>query len=234
MRTVVIVALSMVFLGCGVVATENPPAAPATDPNQLGGTVLETLDASSYTYVRFSTSAGEEWAAVPKIQLEIGSQVVISNPQVMANFESKTLGRTFETIYFGTIKAPSAPAMTGGMGKTTSTANADATPIKVDKAEGATARTVAELYAEKDALSGKTVALQGKVVKYSAGIMGRNWIHLQDGSGDAADGTHDITVTSNDTATIGDIILIEGTVTLDKDFGAGYLYPVIVEDASVK
>jgi hypothetical protein len=244
MRSVVIVALSIVFMGCGIVATENPPAAPATDPNQLGGTVLETLDAASYTYVRFSTSAGEVWAAVPKAQLEIGSQVVIANPQEMANFESKTLGRTFETIYFGTIKAPTTPAMTGGsnshgsmpggMGKTTSTANADAAPIKVDKAEGATARTVAELYAEKDALSGKTVALQGKVVKYSAGIMGRNWIHLQDGSGDAAAGTNDITVTSNDTAAVGDIILIEGTVTLDKDFGAGYLYAVIVEDASVK
>ena len=71
-------------------------------------------------------------------------------------------------------------------------------------------------------------------MKYSAGIMGRNWIHLQDGTGDAATGTHDITVTSSDTTAVGDIILVEGTVAVDKDFGAGYRYAVIVEEASVK
>jgi hypothetical protein len=122
----------------------------------------------------------------------------------------------------------------GMMGSPAGEAAADVGPIDVARAEGATGRTVAELYAEKGELAGKTITLRGKVVKYSAGIMGRNWIHLQDGSGDKAAGTHDITVTSIDSAAVGETILIEGVVTVDKDFGAGYRYDVIVEEASVK
>ena len=71
-------------------------------------------------------------------------------------------------------------------------------------------------------------------MKYNSGIMGRNWIHLQDGSGDAGAGTNDILVTSSDTTTVGEIILIEGTVATNKDFGSGYSYAIIVEEARVK
>jgi len=92
---------------------------------------------------------------------------------------------------------------------------------------------VAELYAAKGDLDGKPVSLRGKVVKFSKGILGRNWIHLRDGSGDAATGTHDITVTTSGTAAVGDIVVIEGIVGLDRDFGSGYRYAVIVEEAKV-
>jgi hypothetical protein len=236
----------MVFLGCAVEATENPPAAPAAESNRVAGKVLETLDASGYTYVRFETPDGEAWAAVPETRLEIGSEVVVKNPQAMSNFESRTLGRTFETIYFGTLESQGAASpmamgganphgsKPGGMGGAPSAGKAIAGPIEVEKAGGAAGRTIAELYAESSELSGKNVALRGQVVKYSAGIMGRNWIHLQDGTGDAGAGTHDITVTSSDATAVGEIILVEGIVVLDKDFGAGYRYAVIVEEASVK
>jgi len=246
MRSAVILALSMVVLGCTVVATEDPPAAQAADQNRIAGTVLETVDALNYTYLRFETSDGEAWAAVPQARLEIGARVVIVNPQVMSNFESKVLGRRFDTIYFGTLEGQriSSPMAQGGanphglnqggMGRVANVPDAIAAPIEVAKAEGTAGRTVAELYAERDELSGKTVALRGKVVKYSPGIMGRNWIHLQDGTGDTAAGTNDITVTSSGTTAVGDIILIQGAVAVDKDFGAGYRYAVIVEDASVQ
>jgi hypothetical protein len=232
MRTALILALSIVVLGCTVDATENQPADQAAEQNRIAGRILETFDASSYTYVRFETPDGEAWAAVPQASIEIGSEVVIVNPQVMSDFESKTLGRKFDTIYFGTLEGQSASA---SMAKgAASPGDANAAPIEVAQAEGATGRTVAELYAERGDLSGKTVTLRGKVVKYNAGIMGRNWIHLQDGTGDAAAGTNDITVTSAGTTAVGDIILIQGTVAVDKDFGAGYRYTVIVEDASVE
>jgi hypothetical protein len=246
MRSVVILALVMVALGCAAEATDNQPATQASDQSRLAGTVLEMLDASNYTYLRIQTSDGEAWAAVPQARLEIGSEVSIANPQPMANFESKTLGRSFETIYFGTLdnqpaSSPGAkPAanphggMQGEIGRVANTLDLNAAAIEVAKAEGANGRTVAELYAEMDGLSGKTVVLRGRVVKYSAGIMGRNWIHLQDGTGDAAAGSNDITVTSSATTAVGDIVLIEGTVAVDKDFGSGYRYAVIVEDAQVK
>ncbi len=92
-------------------------------------------------------------------------------------------------------------------------------------------KSVAELYQEKDQLKGKQVKLHGKVVKVNNGIMNRNFIHLRDGTGEK--GTNDITITSQDTAKVGDEITAVGTVTVDLDFGAGYTYPVIVEKATI-
>ena len=93
-------------------------------------------------------------------------------------------------------------------------------------------KTVQEVYQEKAKLNGKRVTLRGKVVKYSAAIMGKNWLHLRDGTG--KEPTNDLTVTTQAKAKVGDTILVEGTVALDKDLGAGYKYDVIIEEAKVK
>jgi hypothetical protein len=93
-------------------------------------------------------------------------------------------------------------------------------------------KTVQEVYQEKARLNGKRVTLRGKVVKYSAAIMGKNWLHLRDGTG--KEPTNDLTVTTQAKAKVGDTVLVEGTVALDKDLGAGYKYDVIIEDAKVK
>ena len=92
---------------------------------------------------------------------------------------------------------------------------------------------MAEIYAQRASLKGKTVAGRGKVVKFNAGIMGRNWIHLRDGSGTPEGKNNDVTVTTNDTVAKGDVVLVKGTVALDRDFGAGYTYTVVVEDGKV-
>jgi len=107
-------------------------------------------------------------------------------------------------------------------------------PIKVDKAAGPGAYTVADLYAKGAALDKTKVTVRGKVVKVSSGIMDRNWIHLRDGSGDQAKGTHNLVVTSQDLPAVGDVVTASGTLAKDRDFGSGYRYPVIVEEASVK
>jgi len=93
--------------------------------------------------------------------------------------------------------------------------------------------TVAAVWKERTALAGTQVTLRGKVVKYNGGILGVNWIHLQDGSGSAADGSNDITVTSESECKVGDVIAVTGTVAINKDLGAGYKYPVIVERATI-
>jgi hypothetical protein len=97
----------------------------------------------------------------------------------------------------------------------------------ITKLEGG--MTIAEIYQNRATLNGKPVKLRGKVVKYSAGIMGRNWLHIQDGTGAAQDGTHDLTVTSAFPYKVGDTVLVDGNVTTDKDFGQGYFYPLILE-----
>ncbi len=94
-------------------------------------------------------------------------------------------------------------------------------------------KSVADIYKEKAELSGKEVTLHGKVVKANNQIMDRNWIHLQDGTGNAADGSNDITVTTQDTATVGDEVTVTGTLAVDLDFGSGYKYPLIVEKATL-
>lgn len=100
-------------------------------------------------------------------------------------------------------------------------------------AEDAVSTNIGDLYKEKNSLSGKQVKIQGKVVKVNNRIMQRNFLHLQDGTGSAADGSNDITVTSQDTAEIGDQITVTGTLILDHDFGSGYRYPLLVEKASI-
>lgn len=100
----------------------------------------------------------------------------------------------------------------------------------IARAEGG--KTVAELFADKDALAGTSVTVRGKVVKANAMIMDRNWLHIRDGSG--AEGTNDLTVTTSaDLPAIGATVVVTGTVALDQQFGMGYEYPVVLEEARV-
>ena len=100
----------------------------------------------------------------------------------------------------------------------------------IERAEGG--KTIAEVFAEKDQLAGETIVFRGKVVKTNAGIMGKNWLHIRDGSG--ADGTNDLTVTTIEVLpNVGDTVIVSGPVVLNKDFGMGYQYDIIIEDADV-
>jgi len=114
-------------------------------------------------------------------------------------------------------------------------AAAPAAPVgKIEKAKAADARTVAEVVAGKSGLEGKTVTIRGKVVKASHGILGKNWIHLQDGTGSASAATHDIVVTTADTVEVGDVVNANGVVRTNVDIGSGYKYAVLVEDARLR
>jgi hypothetical protein len=220
-----------------------PPAA------SLKGKVLERLEAPPYSYLKIQSGKEEVWAAVPKADVAKGTEVTVLNAMPMANFESKTLKRKFEVVYFGTLEgaaagAPAAapagmPGMEGGPAAMAQQhAKAAQGPsnvgdVKVPKASGPDARTVAEVYAQKSSLKEKPVTIRGKVVKFNPGIMGKNWVHLQDGSGKADKQDNDITVTTQDMTAVGDTVVAKGTVRTDKDFGAGYAYPVIIEDAKL-
>ncbi|MEQ1692728.1 MAG: nucleotide-binding protein [Gemmatimonas sp.] len=219
----------------GTAAQDTSQGAPMGDA--VSGTLVEQIAAAPYVYLRLKTANGEVWAAVNEAKLTVGSPVTVYGAILMEKFESKTLNRTFDQIYFGSLEAPGAPSAMGGAGAapaSTGTPPAvDAKVGRIDKATGADARTIAELWSQKDAMAGKIVSIRGQVVKYNPGVMGKNWIHLQDGSGDAAKGTHDITVTSMAETSVGATITITGPVRTNKDFGAGYSYVLIVEDAKV-
>ena len=218
-------ALTATLLLVAAFSTQALPPAPP-----LTGEVVESRDVQGYTYLRIKTASGETWAAVPTSVVKVGSQVGIANPVTMQNFESKTLNKRFDKIVFGQIvdplAKPAAPA---------SAAPASASAItKVTKAVGPDARTVAEVVTGKAGLKDKTVLVHGQVVKASTGILGKNWLHLRDGSGSAAAGTHDVLVTTLDNAAVGDIVNVRGKVRTDVDLGSGYAYAVLIEDASLR
>jgi len=207
----------------------------AADDGSLSGTVLEMLPAPPYMYLRLKTGNGEVWAAVDGGSVEKGSQVTVANAILMQNFESTSLKRTFPKVYFGTLGAAgNAPSLPATNPHATAAPPANRVEVgTVAKALAPNARTVAETWAERTRLDGKTVTIRGVVVKVNEGVMGKNWIHLQDGSGDAAQGTFDITVTSADMAKAGDTVTITGTVHINRNVGAGYSYPLLIEDAKV-
>ncbi len=213
---------------------------------RIEGKLLEKIDAPPYTYLKIQSGSGEVWAAVPKSDAAVGAQVTVVDAMPMEKFESKTLKRTFDLVYFGNVPGPGgAPAQGGGMPggeggpgmaaqhAMAASGPADVGDVKVAKATGADARTVSEVWAQRKSLKDKGVTIRGKVVKFNAGIMGKNWVHLRDGSGTADKKDNDLTVTTADTVAVGDVVTAKGKVVTDKDFGAGYTYQVIVEDAKV-
>ncbi|WP_243369914.1 DNA-binding protein [Geotalea sp. SG265] len=207
---------------------------------RISGKIQETMDSGSYTYVLLADGEKKTWVAMPQMKVVVGQELIFNCNNEMVNFTSRSLNRTFDRIYFCEPPAKQIGGEKDGImaGKVSAgSAGAVAAPaerIKVDKAAGANAYTVEELYSKRGELDNKAVAVKGKVVKFSAGIMGKNWIHVQDGSGDAKKRTNNLVVTSQDTAKVGDTVTVNGTLKADKDFGSGYKYDVIVEEAAIK
>ncbi len=237
-RALAILLFVSAVTGCGAKtpdaakAPPNPAGAPTSD--QLTGPVQEHLAAPPYLYLRIKTAKGDVWAAVPEARIEDGTEVTVVNAMRMTDFESTSLKRTFAEVYFGTLATEGAAA--AGHGDNPHAGVSAGAPVDVGhvpKAIGPDARTVAEVWAERASLEGKTVTVRGVVVKYNPGVMGKNWLHVQDGSGNAGQGTGEITVTTLDQAAKGETVTIRGTVRTNRDFGAGYTYPIIIEDAKV-
>lgn len=202
-------------------------------PNARQVTAVEVIQTSAYTYVRVVADKRDYWIATNKMEVKEGETYFWSEGAEMNNFTSKELKRTFPSIFFvqdfthqPILNKPQMPA-TSMAGKQKPP---EKTGITVPRAEGGI--TVAELYSKKNSLQGKTIKIRAEVIKFSAQIMNKNWVHLQDGTKDG--NNWDLAITTQDTVKTGDIVVFEGIVTLNKDFGAGYVYEVIVENAKLK
>ncbi|BDV44779.1 hypothetical protein GURASL_37020 [Geotalea uraniireducens] len=201
----------------------------------LSGKVVETFNSGGYTYVSLEKDGKKTWVAIPETAVEVGRELSLKPGVEMTNFQSKGLKRTFATIYFSEGLASSVESTKGKGSKGSSGGvTVPAEKITVKKATGPDAYTIAEVYKEKAKLDGKKVTVRGKVTKVSAGIMGRNWVHIQDGTGNAEAGSHDLTVTSQDLPAVGEVVTVNGTLHSNRDFGGGYKYQAIVEDGTIK
>lgn len=235
-----------------VSAAPQPLLSAASQARGFSGKVTETMSTAGYTYVQVDTGTEKIWAAAPQFAVKVGDSVSIREGTPMMNYHSQTLNRDFEVVYFtGNVAIKGAPGTAGDGGAVLPQGHPpitgkDAGPsgghpplsgaVKptvdlsgIKKAEGGS--TVQEIFADKTKLNGKEVKVRGKVVKYNANIMGKNWLHIQDGTG--APGSNDLLLTTDSPVKVGDVVLATGTVLTDKDFGYGYKYAVMIDKAKV-
>lgn len=218
-------------------ACQGDDPAPGVDegkvmnPDLHAVTVVEVIQVPDYSYLEVEENGERYWMAVGRGNYEKGEQLFYSQSMEMNNFQSTTLDRTFDRILFVQNISRNMPAAEGGAGPNPHGNVADAgLDAPIEPVAGG--KTVADIFANSASLAGQTVRVKGKVVKYNANIMGRNWIHLQDGTGE--NGSNDLTVTSDQTAAVGDVVVAEGVIAVDQDLGSGYFYKVILEKATIE
>jgi hypothetical protein len=193
----------------------------------------EVLQTSNYTYLRVSEGREEYWCAINKSEIEVGKTYFWHKGGEMDNFHSKELNRDFDRIFFLETLSDKPIVLESAVMGNTSTGRQkvpEKQGIILEKAQGGI--TIAELYANRKSYAGKSVMIRGEVVKFSPQIMNRNWMHVQDGTKDGED--YDLVVTTQDSIPAGETRIFEGVISLDVDFGHGYKYDVIMQDAKAK
>ena len=195
--------------------------------------ILEVVQANSYTYLEVKEGDKEYWMAIAKsTSIEEGSILYYTQALVMKNFKSEDLDRTFETIYFvqdisdKPIEVPHGMPAKSVMKRKSSTKDES---ISIETISGGI--TIEELYRNSVSYADKQVKIKGKVTKFNPSIMGKNWVHIQDGTEHG--GKYDLTITTQTKVKVGDVIVFEGVISLNKDFGSGYSYEIIMEAAQL-
>tara|TARA_B110001454_G_C12696938_1_gene424850 strand:+ start:361 stop:1071 length:711 start_codon:yes stop_codon:yes gene_type:complete len=199
--------------------------ASSTNTHQI--VVIEKIAAGGYIYLKVLEKDTEYWMAIPAKKIEIGATYYYDGGMEMSKFESKSLKRTFESVIFAQGIRDKKDGVQNIKKRTIK--KEESKVINVDKA--ANGIRIATLFGNPKAYQNKQVIIKGQVVKVNNGIMGVNFMHLQDGTKE--NGEYDVTVTSNAKFKVGEVVTIKGTVVLNKDFGSGYVYDVLVEKAVV-
>lgn len=215
--------------------------------------VQEILQVPEYTYLLVRENTSEYWLAAPRMDVGVGETYYYKEGMMMKAFTSKALSRTFDSILFvdkiqATPYGEEEQAISSGKPKRVKSGAADIDPDetkpynipqkpRIEKADVSIAKpeggvSISELYAKKTAFENKTVLVKGKVTTFNTGIMKRNWVHIQDGT--SFEKNIDLTVTTQATVRVGEVVTFEGKISLKKDYGYGYSYEVIMENAVLK
>lgn len=220
--------LTIIIIACSQEKNENLNDLDAIKSQPHIAKVIDKIAVKNYDYLQVSENKNEYWIAIPTMQIDVGETVYFSKYMIMKDFKSSYNNRTFDEILF--VDDARKSTTPDEMKKIHSKALA----IEKEKIEIqplADGKTIEQIFSEKSSLKGKTVKVKGKVVKFNKQIMKRNWIHIQDGTGN--ENNYDLVITSDQDVKVGDIITAEGKLAIDKDFGAGYFFPVIIEEAKI-
>lgn len=188
--------------------------------------VQEVLPTVKYVYLRVREGNDEFWIATIKREVDVGRTYYYQGGLLKTNFESREHKRVFDRMFLvsSIIEADhvnnSIPSVHQEE-QNTRTVKTSADP------NGST--EIADLVANPERFEGKIVQVSGQCVKSNPNIMGRNWLHIKDGSKD----DFDLVITSGIDVPVGHTITMKGKVVLNKDFGAGYRYAILLEDSEL-
>lgn len=227
-----------------------------SDKEGKSGVLIEAIQTSSYTYMKLQSERVTQWFATGKVQVEKGKTYYYADELQMIGFHSKELNRTFDTIFFlnNISNVPVAPKKVvepengdhhnhencshSHHDHKTEVTNKPEKPLEIEPFGNISLKpvdgtiTIGELFKNGEKYAGKRVNIQGVVVKFNKAIMDKNWIHIHDGT--SYNREFDLTATTQELVTVGDTVILNGFVTLSKDYGHGYSYDVILEDTKVK
>jgi predicted heme/steroid binding protein len=239
MRTIMVMSMSWMLLCVTVGATEQSTAkndVKNTKSTVRYATVLSVEDAGGYRYLKVDENGTIRWVAISRAPVKKGDRIGYDTRTVMRNFTSKALGKTFEQIIFANElylpSSPTIPTLKSALRSNGAKLYDDnATEDFVEKPF----YTVEEVHRWRKKLDGKKIAVKGKVYKVSKGIMKRDWVHVGDGTGSEQALTDDLVFTAqNVELERGAHVIAEGKITVERNFGFGYFYDVLVEEASFK
>jgi hypothetical protein len=229
MKVLSIIVISlMLLLGCANEEKQDLNEMDSLKNESHIAKVIEKIPAKGYTYLQVTENKKDYWIAIPAMDIEIGETVYFSRFMIMEDFRSDNIDKSFDKILFveDARKSPTPDEMKKIHSGVLTGEKQD---VKIEPLQDG--KTIQQIFSEKSSLNGEVVKVKGQVVKFNKQIMKRNWIHIQDGTGSADE--FDLVLTSDDEVKVGDIIVAEGKVAVDKDFGAGYFFPVIIEDANI-
>jgi hypothetical protein len=219
----------MIFFGCANEEKQDLTEQEVVKSEPHIGKVIDKISAKGYTYLQVTENKEDFWIAVPTMEIEIGETVYFSRFMVMEDFRSDNIDKSFDEILFveDARKSPTPDEMKNIHSGIISSEKQE---INMQPVTGG--KTIQQIFSDKSSLNGQILKVKGKVVKFNKQIMKRNWIHIQDGTGSEKE--FDLVLTSNQEVQVGDIIIAEGKVVIDKDFGAGYFFPVMIEDVKIE
>lgn len=192
------------------------------------GVVVDTLDGGGYTYIQVEDAQKKYWVAVEGMKIEKGTEIRFTEELRAKNFESKALNRTFDELVFASnLQYRTKASESANLALITEL-------VQVSPYQQKETISVAQAWIERVKFNGKTIHIRGKVVKVSQGIMEKNWIHIQDGTGENGEVGRIVFTSTQTPPKVGDIVTAQGVVSVDKNFGSGYVYKIIVENAQFK
>lgn len=208
------------------------------------GKILSIESTMGYQYLKVQEKNKEIWVAIANAPVKVGDKIGYDKQTVMKDFKSKSLKRSFKEVIFASeVYLPKKDAThvkdlqdVLGLNKTNNQPKLkEETSNPAKPFEKKAFYTVEEIFMWKDFLKDQNISVKGKVSKVSKQIMKLDWVHIQDGTGDASKNNEDLVFTIKEIPfKAGESVIATGKLIIDKDFGYGYFYKVIIQESSLK